>query len=190
MPPLGPVYVCLHRGSSLVSRLIRWQNRSDYSHASIVLPTGEHIESREGKGVLWHPKFTLTNPTEHVNWFAVDGIQAEHLDRLWQFLRDQRNKPYDWPMVFGFVSRSRTEGQESGGKWFCSELVFAALAAAGLPPLARTDAWEVAPGLLARSPRLTLIFAGVSPRMAGEKAGQTLAAQQRGTGNANVTIPA
>lgn len=61
MPPLGPVYVCLHRGTSVVSRLIRWQNRSDYSHASLMLPMGQHIESREGKGVLWHPKFTLAN---------------------------------------------------------------------------------------------------------------------------------
>jgi uncharacterized protein YycO len=161
MPPLGPVYVCLHCGTSLVSRLIRWQNRSDYSHASLVLPTGEHIESREGKGVLWHSKFTLTNPTEKVDWFAVNGLTATQLDDLWQFLQDQKAKPYDWPMVFGFVSRSRTEGHESGGKWFCSELVFAALAAAGHPPLARTDAWEVAPGLLARSPHLTLIDAHV-----------------------------
>lgn len=162
MPPFGPVYVCLHRGTSLVSRLIRWQNRSDYSHASLVLPTGEHIESREGKGVLWHPRFTLTNPTERVDWYAVEGLQGEHLTRLDTFLRAQRGKAYDWPMVFGFVSRSRTEGQESGGKWFCSELVFAALAAAGLPPLARTDPWEVAPGLLARSPLLKLIDAHVT----------------------------
>ncbi len=157
MPPLGPVYVCLHRGSSLVSRLIRLQNRSDYSHASLVLPTGEHIESREGKGVLWHERFTLTNPTERVDWFAVNGMDGAQLDHLWAFLKAQRGKAYDWPMVFGFISRSRTEGHESGGKWFCSELVFAALAAAGHAPLARTQAWEVAPGLLARSHLLTLL---------------------------------
>ena len=161
MPPLGPVYVCLHRGSSLVSRLIRWQNRSDYSHASIVLPDGSHIESREGKGVLWHKKFTLTNPTEKVDWFTADGITGAELDHFLEFLSRQIGKPYDWPMVFGFVSRSRTEGQQSGGKWSCSELVYAALTAAGHAPLARTDPWEVAPGLLARSPKLTLIDANV-----------------------------
>lgn len=155
MPSLGPVYVCLHRGDSLVSKLIRWQNRSDYSHASIVLPTGEHIESREGQGVLWHPKFTLTNPTEKVDWFVVN-LTAGQVEDLWNFLKAQRGKPYDWPMVFGFVSRSRIEGHESEGKWFCSELVFAAMQAAGLALLARTDAWEVAPGLLARSPFLHL----------------------------------
>lgn len=157
MPPLGPVYVCLHRGTSVVSRLIRWQNRSDYSHASLMLPMGQHIESREGKGVLWHREFTLTNPTEKVDFYAVNGLDAEALDKLHAFLAAQKGKAYDWPMVFGFVSRSRTEGHESGGKWFCSELVFAALAAAGVPLLARTDAWEVAPGLLARSPKLSLL---------------------------------
>jgi hypothetical protein len=160
MPPFGPVYVCLHRGTSLVSRLIRWQNRSTYSHASLVLPTGEHIESREGKGVLWHEKFTLTNPTERVDWFAVNGLDGAALDKLHAFLTSQKGKAYDWPMVFGFVSRSMTEGHESGGKWFCSELVFAALTESGLPPLARTHAWEVAPGLLARSTLLTLVFDG------------------------------
>ncbi len=160
MPPPGPVYVCLHRGTSLISRLIRRGTRSDYSHASLVLPTGEHIESREGKGVLWHPQFTRTNATEQVDWYAVNGLTATQLDDLWAFLSAQKGKRYDWPMVFGFVSRSRTEGHESGGKWFCSELVFAALAAAGVAPLARTDAWEVAPGLLARSPVITLVQGG------------------------------
>jgi uncharacterized protein YycO len=162
MPPSGITYVCLHRGTSLVSRLIRWQNRSDYSHASIVLPSGTHIESREGQGVLVHAKFTLTNPTEQVDWFAVNGLTATHVDALVDFITAQAGKAYDWPMVFGFISRSRVEGHESGGKWFCSELVFAALEAAGRPLLARTEAWEVAPGLLARSPYLTLMEQGVA----------------------------
>lgn len=161
MPPLGIPYVCLHKGSSLVSKLIRWQNRSDYSHASIVLPSGTHIESREGKGVLVHPKFTLTNPTEQVDWFAVNDLTGKHLDALVDFLTAQAGKAYDWPMVFGFISRSRVEGHESGGKWFCSELVFASFKAAGRPLLARTNAWEVTPGLLARSPFLTLLDQGV-----------------------------
>lgn len=157
MPPLGKIYVCLHRGTSLISKLIRWQNRSAYSHASIVLPGGSHVESREGKGVLWHDEFTLTNPSEIVDWFEVRDLTEAQIDQLEIFLSVQRGKPYDWPMVLGFVSRSAVEGTHSAGKWFCSELVFAALAAIGHPLLARTVAWEVAPGLLKRSPRLHLV---------------------------------
>lgn len=157
MPPRGPVYVCLHRGTSLVSRMIRWHSRGNYSHASIVLPDGRHCESREGKGVLMHPKFTLTNPSELVDWFTVDNLTAAQVARLVAFFEAQVGKPYDWPMVFGFVSRSRIEGHESAGKWFCSEMDYAGFVDIGIHLLARTHAWEVDPDMLSRSPALRLV---------------------------------
>lgn len=54
-------------------------------------------------------------------------------------------------MVARFVTRRQAD-RESAGKWFCSELVFAAFQAAGIDLLARTEAWEVSPGLLLRIP--------------------------------------
>lgn len=153
MPPLGPVYVCLHRGSSLVSRLIRWHSRGEYSHASIVLPDGRHFESREGKGVLCHPKFTLTNQTEQVDRFILkQPLNEQELNYLTAYLEAQVGKKYDWPMVLGFLSRSEHEGHESGGKWFCSELVYAALLATGRPLLATHESWRIDPATLGLSP--------------------------------------
>jgi uncharacterized protein YycO len=146
------VHVCLHRGSSVVSRLIRWQTRSEYSHASLLLPGGHHYEAREGRGVLRHAGFTLTNPTEQVDAFAVD-LTPTQFDDLRHFLGAQVGKPYDWLMVARFVSR-RQESRGTSGKWFCSELVYAALQQAGVPLFRATEPWEVAPGLLARSPLL------------------------------------
>src|SRR5262245_16673912 len=124
------VTVCLHRGTSLVSRLIRWQTRSHYSHASIVLPDGTHYEAREGKGVLRHRSFTLTNSSEKVERFAV-GLSEIQFAKLAAFLDSQVGKPYDWTMVARFITR-RQASRSTAGKWFCSELVFAALEAAGV----------------------------------------------------------
>lgn len=68
-----------------------------------------------------------------------------------RFLEAQLGKKYDYTMVIRFITREQ-ETRASSGKWFCSELVFAAFLAAGIALLARTEAWEVCPGLLARSP--------------------------------------
>lgn len=155
MPPLGPVYVCLHSGTSLVSRLIRWHSRGDYSHASIVLPDGRHFESREGQGVLCHRKFALTNPTEIVDWFVLaDPLDEAEVARLATWLESQVGKGYDWWMVAGFLSRSPIEATASAGKHFCSELVYGGLAAVGCLLLRTHDAWRISPVMLGLSLRL------------------------------------
>jgi len=147
------VFVCLHRSPGLIGSLIRWQQRGNYSHASLFFPGRGYIESREFKGVRalsMMPK----RASERVDVFSVAGLTPEQEEQVFAFAQRQLGKRYDWPMVFGFVSRSSVEGHESGGKWFCSELVFAAIAAAGIKLLRVTNAWEVSPGLLVRSPFL------------------------------------
>lgn len=152
--PVQPI-IHLHRGTSLISRSIRWLNRSEYSHASITMPDGRHLESREGKGVICHPAFTLTNKTEEVDRFTfVRPLTANQIKRLDAFLSAQVGKPYDWPMVLGFISRAEEEGTASTGKWFCSELVFAGSRHAGRTLLLRIEPWEVNPGHISLSPLL------------------------------------
>jgi uncharacterized protein YycO len=143
-----PFSISLHRGTALVSRLIRWQTRSEYSHAGIVLPDQSFIEAREGKGVRQFPRLTA-NPGETIDLFEVDVTETQSEDITW-FLIQQLGKPYDWTMVARFITR-RDETRASSGKWFCSELVFAAFQQAGVDLLRGTEPWEVSPGLLARS---------------------------------------
>lgn len=147
------VFVCLHRGKGVISRLIRWQQRGDWSHASLCFSGRGVIESREFKGVRALPQIEAA-PGEVIELYAVEGLTREQEEKVFAFAQEQLGKKYDWPMVFGFVSRSPVEGHQSGGKWFCSELVYAALRAAGVELLGNTEPWEVSPPLLHRAPAL------------------------------------
>lgn len=154
MTPSQPI-ICLHRGTSLVSRLIKWQQRSEYSHLSILYPDGTHYESREFKGVLKHPNFTLTNKSEVVDQFIfITPLSEEQIEKGRKFLNKQVGKPYDWPMVFGFVSRSSHEGPSSAGRYFCSELGahWAAVMGEECRFLHRIDPWAMSPMHVAYSP--------------------------------------
>jgi hypothetical protein len=147
------VVVCLHRGPGVIGRLIRWQTRADYSHASLLFPGRGVIESREFKGVRALPALAPA-PGEVIDTFSVRGLGCLQEQAVFDFAQAQLGKRYDWPMVFGFVSRSPIEGHQSEGRWFCSELVYAAFRTAGIELLRGIEPWEVSPGLLSYSPRL------------------------------------
>lgn len=146
--------IALHKGRGLISRLIGWQTRSAYTHASIVLDSGEVIEAREFQGVRLLPHLPSD---EDIDVFEVTGVtataSADQRRVITAWLMSQLGKPYDYTMVARFVSR-RQESRKSSGKWFCSELVFAALQKAGVNLLARCEPWEVSPALLSKSPLL------------------------------------
>jgi uncharacterized protein YycO len=148
-----PLMIALHRGAGIVGTLIRWQTRSPYSHASLYCPGDGVIEAREGHGVR-----RLTNldpkPGEKIDLYAVPSATAEQLRRAWTFAQIQVGDAYDWTMVLRFISRRQASRKDSG-KWFCSELAFAAFHHAGLDLLARCQPWEISPGLLGKSPLLT-----------------------------------
>lgn len=149
--------VALHKGKTLISRLIRWQTRSEYSHASLILDDGTCIEAVEGHGVRQQ---VLWRPTGHapIDLFMVGahGLSRTAGIMIERWARSQIGKPYDWTMVVRFVSRRQASRKESG-KWFCSELVFAALQKGGVDLLERVEPWEVSPGLLSKSPLLTKV---------------------------------
>jgi len=154
--------VALHRGEGWIAKAIRWQTRSVYSHASFLLEdSGVVIEAREFEGVRTVRWDEVVASGEHVDLFRVKGLSTEAEVVVLQFLWEQMGKPYDYTMVARFVSR-RQEERESSGKWFCSELVFAALAKAGVKLLERIEAWEVSPGVLRLSTRLEEV--GEEPR--------------------------
>jgi hypothetical protein len=150
------IKILLFHGRGVLSALIRWQTRSEYSHAAIMLDDGRIIEAWQGAGVRALAR--LKRGTQGIDAFEITAPfnLAAVLGFLDAVLAD--NDGYDYLGVLRFVSRRRTKDNR---KWFCSELVFAAIQAGGLNLFERTQAWEVSPGLLARSPLLRQV--GASP---------------------------
>ena len=98
--------------------------------------------------------YAHTRPSTHFDQFTV-AMTAEQEEHVKAFLGRQVGKPYDLSMVIRFLTRQQ-ETRESKGKWFCSELVAAALGKA-VPVLARIEPWAVSPGMLSYSPLLVKV---------------------------------
>ena len=147
--------ILLFRGIGLVSALIRWQTRGDYSHAALLMPNGTTIiESWQGIGCGVQQK-------EIADWRGVDtydvhGLTTEQWAVVDSFARSQLGKPYDYFGCVRFLDRRKLPHDLS--HWFCSELVFAAFQAAGVELLARCDASDVSPAMLSLSPLLELAY--------------------------------
>jgi uncharacterized protein YycO len=145
------ILLCQNKG--LIGALIRWQTRGGFSHAAVYLD-GCIYESNPGgvrkhdvRGQTWAE---VEKDRGSITVVDVPVAPTQEND-IRNFLEAQLGKGYDYTMVVRFVTRQQ-ESRESTGKWFCSELVFAAFLKAGIDLLGRTEPWEVSPGLLSRTP--------------------------------------
>lgn len=150
--------IVFYRGTSMLSRAIRWFTRSHYSHVAYEQSNGNLIEAWT-HGV----RMVADYATDHtagtaVEWYRVEGVTPEQRERAETFMRKQLGKKYDVRGILGFLRHRDIENQE---RWFCSELVFEAFRQAGVELLARVPAFKVSPGDLNQSPRLILVKSGV-----------------------------
>lgn len=152
--------ICLHSRTTFVARIIRWFTHSNYSHVSLVLSDGRHVQAREWIGVAQFDRFNQSDK-EEVDWFElVIPLAEEQVQRLYAFIRQTIGQPYDYRTVLSFLWKGRPT-RESQTAWFCSEWVYAALQAADCQLLRETEAWKLTPGDIALSP---LIKATNTPR--------------------------
>ena len=130
-----------------MSAAIRWQTRSQYSHAAIQLEDGSIIESWQGDGV----RRKYLSDWEGVDVFDIAGAPDLNEEEIKEFLLDQLGKGYDYRSVLRFLTKKKGDASKS---WFCSELVFEAVKAGGLNLLERVEGWQVSPSVLSFSPCL------------------------------------
>lgn len=145
--------ILLFRGRGLIASLIKFQTRSEYSHAAICLGDSRVVEATYVKGVNTSP--TLTGFKGAVDTFEVETTPTQDAV-IEQFLVQQVGKLYDLTMCIRFFTRKQAT-RKTKGRWFCSELVFAAFQAAGIDLFKQTEPWAVSPGMLARSPLMKLV---------------------------------
>lgn len=148
---LGGIRVALFAESvSPISKLIEWETRSKYCHAAIVCRDGSVVEAIEGVGVHRLTGLKTVKAPDHIDLFAVGSMCSA--DLVEAFLQAQIGKPYDWPDLFGFLTRDGKN--EDRGAWFCSELAFAAIEAGGITLLRDIPPYQVSPATLSLSPFL------------------------------------
>lgn len=152
--------IALYRGSGLLSRLIRLQTRSEYSHAAWVRSDGSVIEAWGCYGVrhVANP-WSIHRENEIVDLWAIEGITRQQVREVERFLVSQLGKPYDWLAVLRFVTR---RPQPENEDWFCSEVLMAAFWKARVAFLSAAP-HLVAPGHLPWSPLMRLVQASASP---------------------------
>ncbi len=142
--------VLLFRGGDPISWLVKVQTRSQYSHAAILLEDGKScVESYPGSGVRIRQ---LTDADfDRIDIYDVKGMTDEMWRTAINFALEQLDKGYDWRSVLRFVSKVPSS---DNSRWFCSELVFKAIAVAGVRLLDRVPSAEVSPAMINLSPLL------------------------------------
>lgn len=139
--------ILLFYGRGVISTLIRWQSRGQYSHAALLMPDGQIVESWQGAGV----RTKILSDWEGVHRFDVPSMTTDQWDEAIAYALDKVGSGYDYLGVLRFISRRPSPDNE---RWFCSELVFSAFRYVGVDLLNRIDPWAVSPGMLSYSPLL------------------------------------
>lgn len=115
--------ILLFTGGDPIAAVVKWQSRSHYSHAALLIPgTNSVIESYPFRGV--RKRALGRKDWERIHAYEVEGMDGKQWAAAIQFCETQLGMPYDWRSVLKFVTR--TPARENG-KWFCSELCFKAI---------------------------------------------------------------
>jgi len=144
------VFLAQYKGTSWISKAIRWQTRSPYSHSALMFGVGTVYEAWQ-KGGVSQVKSLGTNhtPGTIVDLFEFD-CAGHAKNEMALFLLAHIGDPYDFSSVLRFATHRPAY---KNGKWFCSELVLTALQAGGLISNTSVKPCEVSPrdmGLIAQ----------------------------------------
>ena len=116
-----------YRGVSVVSKLIKLQTRSDYSHVAVELTDGGVIEAWQSGGVRRIDNaFIDHSPRTVIDAYRVSAYFDEAA--VEEYLYNSIGQAYDFSSVLRFVTRRHATDNT---KKFCSELVELAFKAGG-----------------------------------------------------------
>jgi hypothetical protein len=118
------------------------------SHNEVLMPEGGLLGAHYDGGVQLRPEGYDKGLVERELYVEL-SVTQEQANNFHSFLRAQLGKPYDTEAILGMLTHR--DWQEPG-RWFCSELVAAALCASGVWPA------RLAAGLNRITPRDTLLM--------------------------------
>ena len=123
---------------------IRWQTRSHWSHAALLVGDALIYEAWQGEGVR---KKVITD-WEDTKTFEVPTT-GEQDEKIIAHAESKLGAAYDYRNVFRFVTRTRPCAND---RLFCSEYVMDCFAAGGILLFKRVSSAKVNPGHLEWTP--------------------------------------
>ena len=125
----------VYSGRSIVSKVIKLVTGSQYSHVAVCVGTiGEipiTIEAWKGFVRLGDPRPVHRNNTKYFEYTFT--IPLHQQNQIFEFLSKQVNKRYDFLAMLYFLltwrfgKKEKFKEVEHKDKWFCSELIAAAV---------------------------------------------------------------
>lgn len=122
------IVLIFSRSDRIGSRFIRFATWSEWSHVDAVLRDKTLVGSVFDNGVT---RYTLAKRIEASTGYGFRAVDGD-ADKFEEYLLSQIGKPYDVSAIFGLTFR-RDWAEDD--KWFCSELIAAALTYAGVEVL-------------------------------------------------------
>lgn len=113
--------VSLAQGTGLISKTIDWFSAGRVSHADLVMPNHTLLGARSDGGVKERPGDYLGNIKR---WVFSKEVSREQAFEVYKFAYQQLDKGYDHLAIFAFAINRNWREED---RWFCSELVAAAL---------------------------------------------------------------
>jgi hypothetical protein len=104
--------------------IIEWYTGHWASHVDAEDGSGRILGAKPFLGVATRDKKDI--PSQRVEHIDVPCTEAQMI-AFWTFLNNEKGKRYDWLGLLCFPLRSH-----SNRRWFCSELLVAAIAKAGI----------------------------------------------------------
>jgi len=120
--------ILAYKGISPISKAIRWQTRSEFSHIAVELDDGSVVEAWH-KGGVQHARNFRENHTAGTRVSAYNIAWKFNEPAAVEWLLEQTGKKYDFSSVFRFMTRRDAPAND---KWFCSELAETAMLKGGL----------------------------------------------------------
>lgn len=148
--------IALFKSNGFFYNFIKFFTKGEYTHAGIFLTNGKVAEVKPFHKVAIEPDIYYKNKSGTILELYDVEITSEQETIIMDFITKQLGKSYDYWTILGFVFYKTKEGRKSYGRWFCSELVFAAFEKAGINLLERTNAWNVSPVMISYSNKISL----------------------------------
>lgn len=112
-----------------------FQNDGWCTHVESVTPWNTWLGSQAPAGVLDRAvNYDATSKIIKVQYVTLTDATPDQVTKFYEFMKEQIGKPYDYDGIVHLVLGTRD--WRAGNKWFCSELIAAALERAGYWKLA------------------------------------------------------